>query len=214
MDLIADMLMMAGTLGVAFYCAVLSRRLTRFNDLEKGVGGAIAVLSAQVDDLTRTLKAAQAAASGSSDTLTEITSRAEDVARRLELHVAAMYDLPETAGAQPATPQATAPARTASAQTGAAQTDPEPARPAAAPAEPAPAADAAAAAAAAISRFAEEDDTPAAPLRFGSGRAAPAQAQPQALAQAQAQALAQPAALHADGAATAPVRSFFARSAV
>ncbi|HBT01357.1 MAG TPA: hypothetical protein DEB47_16175, partial [Citreicella sp.] len=58
MDLIADILLAAGALGAGFYCFVLSRRLTRFTDLEQGVGGAVAVLSAQVDDLTRTLAAA------------------------------------------------------------------------------------------------------------------------------------------------------------
>ena len=58
MALIADILMTAGALSAAFYCIVLSRRLTRFNDLEKGIGGAVAVLSAQVDDLKTMLGAA------------------------------------------------------------------------------------------------------------------------------------------------------------
>ena len=47
MELIADILMISGTLAVAVYCMVLARRLSRFTDLEKGVGGAIAVLSAR-----------------------------------------------------------------------------------------------------------------------------------------------------------------------
>ena len=93
MTLIADILLLAGALGAAFYCVVLSRRLTRFTDLEKGVGGAIAVLSAQVDDMTRTLQAAQAQATASGESLQGLTVRAEDVARRLELHVAALHDL-------------------------------------------------------------------------------------------------------------------------
>ncbi|WP_240611039.1 hypothetical protein [Oceaniglobus ichthyenteri] len=97
MTLIADILLIAGALGAAFYCVVLSRRLTRFTDLEKGVGGAIAVLSAQVDDMTRTLQAAQAQANASGELLSELTSRAEDVARRLELHVAALHDLEDPA---------------------------------------------------------------------------------------------------------------------
>jgi len=95
MTLISDILLIGGALGVAFYCVVLSRRLTRFTDLEKGVGGAIAVLSAQVDDMTRTLQAAQVQAASSGKTLEELTMRAEDVARRLELHVAALHDLEE-----------------------------------------------------------------------------------------------------------------------
>ena len=52
MDIIADILLAAGALGAGIYCYILGRRLNRFNDLEKGVGGAVAVLSAQVDDLT------------------------------------------------------------------------------------------------------------------------------------------------------------------
>ena len=54
MELVADILLVAGALGAGVYCFVLARRLNRFNALEKGVGGAVAVLSAQVDDLTKT----------------------------------------------------------------------------------------------------------------------------------------------------------------
>ncbi len=102
MDMIADILLVAGALGAGFYCYILARRLSRFNDLENGVGGAVAVLSAQVDDLTKTLLAAQTTASSSTDSLGELTDRAEGVAKRLELLVASMHDLPEN---QPAPPR-------------------------------------------------------------------------------------------------------------
>ncbi len=95
MDLIADVLLAAGALGAGIYCLVLGRRLNRFNDLEKGVGGAVAVLSAQVDDLTKTLSAAQATAATSAQTLTDLTERAEDMSRKLELQMASLHDLPE-----------------------------------------------------------------------------------------------------------------------
>lgn len=95
MDMIADILLVSGALGAGFYCYVLSRRLTRFNDLENGVGGAVAVLSAQVDDLTRTLNSAQNSASASSDSLSVLTDRAETAAKRLEMLVASMHDLPD-----------------------------------------------------------------------------------------------------------------------
>ena len=75
MDLIADILLAAGAFGAGFYCFVLSRRLSRFNDLEKGVGGAVASLS--------------------TSSLDGLTERAEGVAKRLELLVASMHDLPE-----------------------------------------------------------------------------------------------------------------------
>lgn len=94
MDFIADILLAAGAIGAGIYCFVLGRRLNRFNDLEKGVGGAVAVLSAQVDDLNRTLAAAQNTAAGSAQTLTNLTTRAEDMSRRLELQMASLHDIP------------------------------------------------------------------------------------------------------------------------
>ncbi|MDJ0627406.1 MAG: hypothetical protein QNJ44_04020 [Rhodobacter sp.] len=105
MDLISDILLIAGAAGAAFYCIVLSRRLSRFTNLDQGVGGAIAVLSAQVDDMTRALAEAQGSANGSTETLATLTERAEDVARRLELMVAAMHDLPEGAAADGGGPE-------------------------------------------------------------------------------------------------------------
>lgn len=107
MDIIADILLAAGAIGAGVYCFVLGRRLNRFNDLEKGVGGAVAVLSAQVDDLNRTLTAAQQTASESAQTLTDLTKRAEDMSRRLELQMASLHDIPITAQ------QSDAPAATA-----------------------------------------------------------------------------------------------------
>ncbi len=95
MEVIADILLVAGAIGAGFYCFVLARRLTRFTDLEDGVGGAVAILSAQVDDLSKTLTSAQQSAGDSSKSLEELTDRAEDVARRLELLVASMHDLPQ-----------------------------------------------------------------------------------------------------------------------
>jgi len=94
MEMIADILLVAGALGSGFYCFVLARRLNRFNDLEKGVGGAVAVLSAQVDDLNKSLVAARAMSDGSTKSLEGLTSRAETVAQRLELMMASMHDLP------------------------------------------------------------------------------------------------------------------------
>lgn len=98
MELIADILLIGGALAAAVYCIILSRRLKRFTDLEKGVGGAIAVLSSQVDDMTKTLKVAQASAVGSANSLDKLTTKAEGVARRLELLVASMHDIPPSTG--------------------------------------------------------------------------------------------------------------------
>lgn len=95
MNLIADIFLAAGALGAGFYCFILGRRLNRFNNLEKGVGGAVAVLSAQVDDLTKTLAAAQQTAALSTDTLAQLTERAEQTSQQLELQMASLHDIPE-----------------------------------------------------------------------------------------------------------------------
>jgi hypothetical protein len=94
MALVSDILMSAGAFAAAIYCYVLSGRLKKFQTLESGMGGAIAVLSAQVDDMTKALEKARAAANGSAAGLEALTARAESVAARLELLVASMHDLP------------------------------------------------------------------------------------------------------------------------
>ncbi len=96
MELIADVLMSAGAFGAAIYCYVLAGRLKKFTTLETGMGGAIAVLSAQVDDMTQALEKARGAATGSAAGLEALVFRAEGVAAKLELMVAAMHDLPAT----------------------------------------------------------------------------------------------------------------------
>lgn len=106
MTFIADILLAAGAIGAGLYCFILGRRLKRFNNLENGVGGAVAVLSAQVDDLTKTLNAAQGTATKSAHSLTALTERAENCARQLELHMASLHDLPDRS--QPPAPMAPA----------------------------------------------------------------------------------------------------------
>ncbi len=100
MGLIADILLGGGAIGAGLFCYALSRRLAAFGTLEGGMGGAIAVLSAQVDDMTRALEQARQAAGESSRSLTELTGRAEDSARRLELLLSSLHDLPD-AGDRP-----------------------------------------------------------------------------------------------------------------
>jgi hypothetical protein len=94
---LSDILLGAGALGAALYCFVLSRRLQRLTDLEGGVGGAVAVLSAQVDDLTGTLRRAEEAARAQVATLDAASARAEAAARRLALLVASLHDIPAEA---------------------------------------------------------------------------------------------------------------------
>lgn len=101
MELISDVLLMAGSFGAAVYCYVLSTRLKRFTTLESGMGGAIAVLSAQVDDMTVALEKARGAATGSAENLEGLAARGEAVARKLELLLASLHDLPDPKAAPP-----------------------------------------------------------------------------------------------------------------
>ena len=102
MAFIADVFLVAGAMSAALYCFVLSRRLRRFTDLERGVGGAIAVLSVQVDDLSNALKRAEAATAASASGLAIQSRSAEAAAKRLELLMASLHDLPEPV--EPQTP--------------------------------------------------------------------------------------------------------------
>ncbi|WP_236951353.1 hypothetical protein [Ketogulonicigenium robustum] len=106
---IADILMIAATLAAAVYCHVLARRLRAFTNLESGVGGAVATLARQVDDLQRALSAARVAGDQSAQRLDAANRKAEESARRIELLLAAMHDLPDTPRA--AKPAAKAPAK-------------------------------------------------------------------------------------------------------
>lgn len=84
LEFLSDILLGAGALAAAFYCVVLSRKLNRLTGLDQELGGAIALLSQQVDEMTGVLEAAQNSATGARDELTELTARAEDIAARLQ----------------------------------------------------------------------------------------------------------------------------------
>jgi len=116
MAYLADIFLAFAAIAAGVYCFVLGRRLNRFNTLEKGVGGAVAVLSAQVDDLEKTLTQAQQTAVQSANSLEQLTKRAEQVCRQLELQMASLHDVPVAQEEPPAKP--TPPAEPISAKTG------------------------------------------------------------------------------------------------
>lgn len=95
MGFISDLLLAGGGFGAAIYCYVLSRRLKALTTLDGGLGSAIAVLSGQVDDLTRAMTSAQQVAQGTSGRLIAQTERAEAASQRLELLIASLHGLPE-----------------------------------------------------------------------------------------------------------------------
>ncbi len=99
MTLLADVLLGAGALGAMVYCAVLARKLATFSDLEKGMGGAIAVLSVQVDDMTKALAKAQVNSGSARADLEALVTRAEQASTRLELLLSSLHDLPQSPAA-------------------------------------------------------------------------------------------------------------------
>lgn len=69
LDYAFQVALLVASLGLGAFCLVLSRRLRRLNDLESGLGGAIAVMAAEVDRLDRAIRAARAEATAAGDAL-------------------------------------------------------------------------------------------------------------------------------------------------
>ena len=90
-------LVVAG-LAVAGFCHLLARRLRKLNDLETGLGGAIAVMAAEIARLEAALAAAQAGATTATDGLAREIEKAKSERAYWALQ-------------QQFLPQATAPAR-------------------------------------------------------------------------------------------------------
>lgn len=105
-SIIADILMIAASAGAAIYCIILSRRLARLTSFDKGIGGAIAVLSAQVDEMKAALAEARLGRDGVSHQLHDQLRQAREISAELELMIAACHDFAEEAMAV----QAAAPA--------------------------------------------------------------------------------------------------------
>ena len=96
MTFLADILLGIGAIAAAIYCFVLSRKLSKLKGLDHDLGSAIAILSRQVDEMTRVLSSAQDTANTSATDLKDKTEVAANIADRLELMIAALQDLPET----------------------------------------------------------------------------------------------------------------------
>ena len=70
---------------LALYCYVLSRRLRKLNDLESGLGAAIAVMSAEVARLDRSIRRAKAEAEQAAHDLCGTIATARDEQAQLAL---------------------------------------------------------------------------------------------------------------------------------
>ncbi|MFC3628538.1 hypothetical protein ACFOM8_03675 [Paracoccus angustae] len=98
--------LLAASLGLGTFCLILSRRLRRLNDLETGLGGAIAVMASEVDRLERAIRSAKSEATEAGETLSR-----EIAAARKER---ALWDLRQKitqAQAAPAVPAPVVPLR-------------------------------------------------------------------------------------------------------
>ncbi len=108
MTLFIDMMVGIGAILAAAYCMVLSRRLRALTRLDGDVGRAIAVLSAQVDELSCILRTAEQSSGQAGQALQHQIAQAEGAARKLELLMAAGQSAPQqrpvSAVAPPAEP--------------------------------------------------------------------------------------------------------------
>jgi hypothetical protein len=95
MGIILDIMIAAGAFLAAAYCMLLSRRLRALSQLDGDVGAAIAILSQQVDALTRALQSASKAGSQAEASLGLTIARAETTMRNLELMLAAGRAAPQ-----------------------------------------------------------------------------------------------------------------------
>lgn len=93
MELVANILLASASLAAGLYCYILGARLKKFNSLEKGVGGAVSVLSSQVQELTDAVNDAKAKSDESTDRLNDTVERAEAASKKIEIQLAALNGL-------------------------------------------------------------------------------------------------------------------------
>ncbi|MCB1366713.1 MAG: hypothetical protein KDK00_03030 [Rhodobacteraceae bacterium] len=105
MSMIADGLLLFAAMTAALYCHLLSRRLKRLGDTDKGLGGVISTLTIQVDQMKAALDGVRADQARRADELQALSARAEAAARHLHLQLASLHDDPP-----PAAPPAPRPA--------------------------------------------------------------------------------------------------------
>lgn len=98
----ADALLIVASLGAAVFCLILSRRLARLSSIDNGLGGAIAVLSAQVDDMNKALAEMKSGTETSAERLDGLNREARQLTEELELMLSACHDIGQPPGPSPA----------------------------------------------------------------------------------------------------------------
>lgn len=76
LELVIQTGLIVASVALGAFCIVLARRLRKLNDLESGLGGAIAVMAAEVDRLEKAIKSARDEASGASEALAAEVAKA------------------------------------------------------------------------------------------------------------------------------------------
>lgn len=101
----ADILVTLASLGAMAYCMILSRRLSRLTSFDKGLGGAIAVMSSQVDEMKAALHEAKNGSDGAGHQLGDLVHQAREISSELEMMIAACHDFAEEAIAVQTSPE-------------------------------------------------------------------------------------------------------------
>ena len=92
-DAISDALLIAGALGLAAYCWVLSRRLRALGRADAGLGATIASLTERVELLTRTTDAAIVEADAACERLAALVEEADRHEGELAVILAGLSDM-------------------------------------------------------------------------------------------------------------------------
>ncbi|AUH64505.1 hypothetical protein [Paracoccus zhejiangensis] len=77
----------AGSALLMVFCTILARRLRRLNDLEQGLGGAIAVMAAEIDRLEQSIRLARQEAMSAGEVLAAEVQKAQSERARWDLHL-------------------------------------------------------------------------------------------------------------------------------
>ena len=97
LGLFSDLLLLCATAGMAFWCRLLTRRLRAFNDVDNGVGGSIAALTFQVDDLKASIVSSTRIIGERATQLDAASARADDRIGRMEMLLGSLEALEEEA---------------------------------------------------------------------------------------------------------------------
>lgn len=100
---IMDTGIIAGSVILMVFCFVLTRRLRRLNDLEDGLGAAIAIMSAEVDRLEKSVRAARQEALEAGKTLAAQVQQAQSERAKWDLHLKMRDAVPDQPVRAPAT---------------------------------------------------------------------------------------------------------------